>query len=95
MSIPPNGNSLASAGIKASREPDAHGQAAILLVESLLYGLLDRSIISVEEAVEIVDVAGDVKREYALEMGDSAETMVKSLELLDAIRASIVRATPR
>ncbi len=69
--------------------PDAHGQAAMLLVESLIHGLIARSVLSVAEAVEIVDVAAEVKREIAADLGDSPATMRKSLSLLRAISASL------
>lgn len=44
----------------SAHDADAHGQAALLLVESLVHGLIARSVISVTEAVEIVDVAAEV-----------------------------------
>ena len=69
--------------------PDAHGQAAMLLVESLIHGLIARSIISVDDAVEIVGVAADVKEEIAGELGDSPVTKEKSLTILNAIRDSL------
>lgn len=71
------------------RGPDAHGQAAMLLVESLIHGLIARSVISVGDAIEIVEVAADVKHEIADEMGDSPATLRKSLGLLTAITASL------
>lgn len=71
------------------RGPDAHGQAAILLVESLIHGLVARSIISVADAVEIVGVAAEVKEEVGADLGDSPETMEKSLTILGAIQASL------
>jgi hypothetical protein len=71
------------------RGPDAHGQAAMLLVESLIHALIARSVISVGEAIEIVDVAADVKREIAADLGDSPATMSKSLSLLASISASL------
>lgn len=69
--------------------PDAHGQAAMLLVESLIHGLIARSVISVEDAIEIVEVAADVKQEVAGELGDSPATLRKSLGLITAISASL------
>lgn len=71
------------------REPDEHGQAAMLLVESLIHALVARSVISVEEAVEVVDVAAEVKLEIAEYLGDSPATMHKSLALLASISASL------
>jgi hypothetical protein len=71
------------------REPDAHGQAALLLVESLIHDLVARAVISVDEAVEIVQVAADVKAEVAAELGDSPATMRHSLTLLESIVLSL------
>jgi hypothetical protein len=77
------------------REPDAHGQAAMLLVESLIHGLIARSVISAEEAVEIVDTAAEVKAEVAADLGDSPETMRGSLALLEAISRSLKGDSPQ
>jgi hypothetical protein len=71
------------------REPDPCGQAAMLLVESLIHGLVARSVISVPDAVEIVDVATEVKAQIGVELGDSPPNLRKSLELLDAIGNSL------
>lgn len=42
---------------------DTQGAAALLLVESLIHGLVKRSILTVQEAVGIIDVAAEVERE--------------------------------
>lgn len=76
------------------RGPDAHGQAAMLLVESLIHGLIARSVISAADALEIVGVAAEVKVEVAAELGDSPATMQKSLNLLTAISASLTHDIP-
>jgi len=69
--------------------PDPHGQAAMLLVESLLHGLIGKSIISVADAVEIVDAASEVKEQIAADLGDTPRAKMKSLSLLDAISISL------
>jgi hypothetical protein len=89
-----NDNEIARAD-EPRRDPDAHGQAAMLLVESLIHGLIARSLISTEDAVEIVDVAADVKEEVASDLGDSPATMRKSLTILKAIRGSLSSDLPR
>lgn len=76
------------------REPDAQGQAAMLLVESLIHGLIARAVISTEEAIEIVDMAAEVKAEVAAELGDSPETMQRSLALLESISLSLKGDAP-
>lgn len=78
----------------ALRGPDAHGQAAMLLVESLLHSLVAQSVISVGDALEIVDTAAEVKEGVAEEMGDSPANMQKSLSLLAAIHASLLNDLP-
>jgi len=70
-------------------EPDAHGQAAMLLVESLIFGLIERSAISVEDALDIVEAAAEVKADIAVDIGESPETMRRSLNLLAAISDSL------
>lgn len=71
------------------REPDAHGQAALLLVESLIHNLIARSALSVVEAIEIVDCAAEVSAEIAADCGDSVATLRHSLALLQAISGSL------
>ena len=41
----------------------AQGAAALLLVESLIHGLIERSILSLQEAIDIIDIAADVERQ--------------------------------
>ena len=69
--------------------PDAHGQAAMLLVESLIHGLITRSVITPADAVEIVEIATEVKEEIAFTLGDSPASLEKSLRLLQAISDSL------
>lgn len=75
--------------------PDAHGQAAMLLVESLVHGLIARRVLTVADAVEIVDVAAEVKIDTAGELGDLPANHRKSLYLLTAISGSLRLDLPR
>jgi hypothetical protein len=59
------------------------------LVESLVHGLIARSVISVTEAVEIVDVAAEVKRDLGADMGASDATLQRSISLLENISRSL------
>lgn len=76
-------------------EPDAHGHAAMLLVESLVHGLIARDVITVTDAVEIVDVAAEVKADFGAEQGESPANLRKSLGLLTAISTSLRADIPR
>lgn len=75
----------------AIRGPDAHGQAAMMLVESLIHGLIASGVLTVVDAVEIVDIAAEVKADKAAELGDSPANLQKSLVLLEAIGLSLAR----
>lgn len=68
----------------------AHGQAAILLVESLIHGLIARQVISVVDAIEIVDVAADVNADLAAEVTE----LRASMNILDAISKSLGHDAP-
>lgn len=65
----------------------AHGHAALLLVESLIHGLVDRSLISVVEAIEIVEVATEVSQDSMASVGAIPHT--QCAEMLTAISDSL------
>ncbi len=69
-------------------EPDAHGQAALLLAESILHMLVDAAVLTNAEAVNVVTAASEVKREVATAAGESNGRMEESLGLLNRMSAS-------
>ena len=77
------------------REPDPHGQAALLLVESLIHGLIASSALTVEDAVEIIDVAVEVKMDAAADRGETDHTADRPLALLKAMSTSLMGDIPR
>lgn len=83
-----NDNELPSAASRFD-VPDARGQAAILLVESLIHALIARSLIRLEDAIDVVTTAIDVKMEIAAGDGDSDDSTDHALGLLVAIRHSL------
>lgn len=85
-----NDNAIVSTDLK-SREPDAHGQAAMLLVESLIHALIARSVIGVREAVELTNAAAEVQADIAADLGDPLGTMSRPLALLTSISASLAQ----
>ncbi|WP_127145418.1 hypothetical protein [Pelagibacterium montanilacus] len=76
-------------GAPHMREADAHGQAAMLLVECLLHRLIEKQVLSVEEAIDIIDVATEVKIETGTERGEMPATLQASIHLLQDISASL------
>jgi hypothetical protein len=75
--------------------PDAHGHAALLLVESLIHGLIERSIISVGDVMDIIETANSVQVDTA-EAAEAAEAadghgapMWRAHELLSSIARSL------
>ena len=69
-------------------EPDAHGQAALLLAESILHALVDTAVMTNAEAINVVTAATEVKREVATAAGESTGRMQQSLDLLSQMTAS-------
>lgn len=69
--------------------PDPHGQAALLLVESLIHGLLARSIISIGDAVEIVESADSVQVDLAEEADGAGAPLWQAHTMLAAILESL------
>lgn len=76
------------------RGNDPHGQASLLLVESLIHGLVARSIISVSDAIEIIGIAADAGEETAADFGPPTATIARSLTILETIRASLALDLP-
>lgn len=70
-------------------EPDAHGQAAMLLAESILHALVEKQVLTSAEAVTVVRTTIEVKTEVAGLAGESRGRMEESLALLAAIAMSL------
>ncbi|RZL51649.1 MAG: hypothetical protein EOP65_17055 [Sphingomonas sp.] len=68
---------------------DAHGEAAMLLVESLIHGLVARSVLSVDEAIALVTVAVDARAEIVADRGEADAAQDRALALLSGIGASL------
>lgn len=69
-------------------EPDAHGQAALLLAESILHALVETKTLTNEGALSIIETTCEVKVEVAEQAGESRGRMLESVALLQAIHAS-------
>lgn len=68
---------------------DAYGQAALLLVESLIHTLIELSALKVNDALNVVSVAIDARKEIALDAGELPDQTAKSLQLLNAIHQTL------
>jgi len=86
-SIELNGGGIAPTPLL--EEPDAHGQAALLLAESTLHTLIEAGVLTNREAIMAVQSAAEVKIEVAAVTGESRGRMQESLDLLSRIEASI------
>lgn len=76
--------------IQMLRPSEPRGQAALILVESLIHGLIARSVLTTEASLEIVASAVDVQADYADEAVDGlALEMRHSQVLLSAIADSL------
>ena len=68
---------------------DAQGQAALLLVESLIHSLLDNGTLTKDQVLDAITSATQVKEESASEHKESERTLRRSLTLLTNMHASI------
>lgn len=71
-----------------SSEPDAHGQAALLLAESILHALVETKILTVDGALSVIETTCEVKHEVAEQTGESEGRLQESLKLLKDISAT-------
>ena len=74
------------------QNPDPHGQAALMLIESLLLLLVEQQILSKEQVLEAIDGVVDVKQEIA-GTSESVVVSVVSIGLLRAVAGSILAVT--
>lgn len=71
-----------------AEQPDAHGQAALMLAESMLHALVDAGTFSTEDAVAIIGVAQEVKELMGEAARETPGNIVESIHLLDQIASS-------
>lgn len=69
--------------------PDPHGKAALLLVESLVHGLCEKTMLSAMDAVNITERAMSVQHDEASQSEHKDPAMWQSYALLAAISASL------
>ena len=79
---------LGKIGPSPINEPDAHGQAALLLTESLLHALVENATLSNADAIGVIRTAVEVKVEVASAAHESKARMGESLTLLSRMAAS-------
>jgi len=75
-------------------QPDAHGQAALLLAESMLHGLIARAVVPVAEAIEMVEIAMDAQAQIADSGMENFRGRRDALGLLAEIRLSLEHDLP-
>ncbi len=73
--------------------PDPHGQAALMLCESLMILLVEDEVIRKEQAIDAIDTVIEVKQEIA-GTAESVVVSVASIVLLRAIAQSLSAASP-
>lgn len=78
-------------GVAVDQQTDPHGQAALLLVESLIHVLRERSILSLADAIDLVETAASVQADVTAQADGAAPIMRRSLLLLESIADSLRR----
>jgi len=74
--------------------PDSHGEAALLLAESMLHGLVARAVVPVTEAIEMVEIAMDARVEIADAGADASRGGRDAFDLLAEIKLSLENDVP-
>ena len=69
---------------------DANGQAALLLVESLIHCLRERKVLSLDDTIDLVDSAISVQTDIIDHVEGPAPVMRRSLTLLEKIAHSLL-----
>lgn len=72
-----------------AHSPDAHGQAALVLVECLIHGLVERSVLTTVDAIEIVESATDVQADVAEAADGAGPKLWHSHGLLSVMSTSL------
>lgn len=88
-----NENVLNGNGLLAS-STDPHGQAALVLVESLIHGLVARSVLTTVDAVDILEGAKEVQADFADAADGAGAGMWRSHALITAMTASLRHDLP-
>jgi len=86
--MPTNHNDASMAGSFPSA-PEVHGQAALLLVESLIHGLCENATLLTQEAIEITERAASVQSDQAEAADGAGAPLWRSHALLLSIAASL------
>lgn len=68
---------------------DSYGQAALLLVESLIHGLKERGALTVAEAVDVIETAADVQYDLADAADGAGSGLRHAASLLTAMATSL------
>ncbi len=88
------GDGMATRPSPRRSEPDAHGQAALLLAESMLHQLVERRVLTTAQALSTVRTACIVKAEVAAETHESVGRVQQSLDLLAGLERSLASDEP-
>ena len=68
-------------------QPDASGQAALLLAETMLHILVEAGVLTREQALEVVQTAAEVKGEGAV-TGEAPAVLRETLGMLRRMEVS-------
>lgn len=86
--MPNSENGFEAKGLLAPAA-DPHGHAALVLVESLIHGLVERSVLSTGDAVEIIEGATEVQAVFAEAANGAGANMWRSHTLISAMADSL------
>jgi len=74
---------------RQTRAPDSHGQAALLFAESILHGLIEKGLLTNDDAIVILAVAMDAKEQIIEQQDEPTIIDHQPLRLLERISKSL------
>lgn len=69
--------------------PDAHGQAALVLAESLIHVLIERKVLTVADSMDVLETAMEVQSDVAIAADGHGPRMWLSHALLSSMATSL------
>lgn len=84
-----NDNDPDTRTLLAHASDDPHGQAALILVESLIHGLVERSVLTTTDAIDVIEAATDVQADVAEAADGAGAKMWQSHSLLAMMAKSL------
>lgn len=87
-------NSSVANSSRRYSEPDPHGEAAMVLVETLIHALIAKGCLTTLDAIEIIVDAADVQAEIDADRAQISDGRLQAAALLRTLSVSLSHDLP-